>query len=216
MFLAALCLAISTGISAQEELGPKMSAYRDFCLLVNQGFRNADANLLMKSISDCNADDFCYNGEDLLIMPNDQMEPLNGAAAEPAATHIYYQPEYVDSILMLDLVGNPSKYQFLNPAELERGDLYDCAYAYTTLPPHGKGEFALRSAGHTELMAIGLMNGKVRMRIQDETNNVSAEKGGAEGEECVWFCWNMPQPGRVVITLENTTAEQQSFMIVTN
>ena len=217
LILFVLCLLFKVSGTAQTtQLSDKMTAYKDFCLLVNQGFREGNSDLLMKSIQDCTDDEFIFKGEDLIIQPNDQLKDMDGTPSTPATSHIFYQPEYVDSILMLNLVNDPAKYSFLDQAHMERGDFYDCTYAYRTLPAHGKGTYTLSTSGQTEIMVIALLKGKVRMTIHDEANNIDAEQGGKEGQECVWHAWNMQNSGKVSITIENTTNQQQSFMIVTN
>lgn len=217
LILFVLCLLFHVGGAAQTtKLSDKMAAYKDFCLMVNQGFREGNSDMLMTSIQDCTDDEFIFKGEDLLIQPNDQLQDVEVSPSTPATSHIYYQPEYVDSILMLDLVNDPGKYNFLDQAHTERGDFYDCTYAYRTLPAHGKGTYSFTTSGQTEIMVVALLQGKVRMTLHDEANNIDAEQGGAEGAECVWHAWNMQNSGKVSITIENTTGQQQSFMIVTN
>lgn len=217
LILFVICLLFQVGAKAQSaKLSDKMAAYKDFCLMVNQGFREGNSELLMQSIQDCTDDEFIFKGEDLLIQPNDQLQDMEGSPSAPSSAHIFYQPEYVDSILMLDLVKDPSKYQFLDQTHMERGDFYDCTYAYRALPAHGKGIYCITTSGQTEVMVIAMLQGKVRMTIHDDANNVSAEHGGTEGQECVWHSWNMQNSGKVSITIENTTDQQQSFMIVTN
>ncbi len=211
-----LCLLFHLGAAAQTtKLSDKMAAYRDFCLLVNQGFREASNDVLMQSIQDCTDEEFIFKGEDLLIQPNDQLSDVDAPSSE-GKSYIHYQPEYVDSVLMLDLVSDPSKYNFLDQAHTERGDFYDCTYAYRALPAHGKGTYAITTSGQTEVMIVAMLKGKVRMTLHDEANNMTTEQGGSEGQECVWHNWNMQNSGRVTITVENTTDQPLAFMIATN
>ena len=68
ILICLFCMMGSIGAGAQTmPLGTKMSAYRDFCLMVNKAFRECDTELLSKSIMDCGADGFYFNGEDLLV-----------------------------------------------------------------------------------------------------------------------------------------------------
>lgn len=207
----------SIGAGAQTmPLGTKMSAYRDFCLMVNKAFRECDTELLSKSIMDCGADGFYFNGEDLLVMPIDRFQVVEGEDGSSDSAHIYYLPEYVDSILIQDLVADPSKYRYLDQVYMERADFVDCKYAYVSLPAHGKGVYEVQSVGDTELMVVASPQGRVRLSIDDSANGFSYLDPEAEGRECAWASWKMNEAAPVRIALENTTDAPVSIMIVTN
>ncbi len=214
--LILMMIMCANNLQAQTpKLSSKMTAYRDFCLLVNRGFREGSSDLLMQSIEECTDDEFIFKGEDLLIQPNNQLKDISSTASA-SGTHIFYQPEFVDSILMMDLVSDPAKYHFLDQAHTERGDFYDCTYAYRSLPAHSKGEYAITTSGETEIMAVALINGKLKMYIHDKANNTESSQGGDEGQECVWHAWTMEKAGEVSITIENPGDQPICFMIATN
>ena len=169
-------------------LGTKMSAYRDFCLMVNKAFRECDTELLSKSIMDCGADGFYFNGEDLLVMPIDRFQVVEGGDGSA----------YLDQVYM------------------ERADFVDCKYAYVSLPAHGKGVYEVQSVGDTELMVVASPQGRVRLSIDDSANGFSYLDPEAEGRECAWASWKMNEAAPVRIALENTTDAPISIMIVTN
>lgn len=192
-------------IHGQEyKLSKEMETFRNICLKLREGMEKKDVNLLNDCIS-------AYNELDLADF--DRFKSVDASNEIPIKGHLLFTPDYVDSLLLYDM--NLAAINVDAPTML-RAAPYDCKLTHRALAPYSKGVYSTKGSGERELLVVVENGGTVNLSVNDETNHIQVEDITPQGKESAWVCWKMERFGTYIITIENTSDQAVSFVIVAN
>lgn len=229
--LIALLLVVSFGESvyAQVELAPKTAAFKEYCIRVS--LAAADCNI--EQLSDCisgwkltdsigtkkKKEKFVYKDENIVYKPMGYFSVVDTTDEISKSGHFGFIPPEVDK-----WITNNCTVIALDEMDLLRDLSLDCEYVVRALKPHGKAVYSTRGAGNVELFAVAERGGKVNLSVhtveknfrKEIVNEADYEDVSPDGREYAQLIWKMTRNGDIIITVENTSDNAISFILVKN
>ena len=215
--------AMALGVNAQD-LSPKMSAFKDYCVRAANSAAVCDVDDLAACIENWEpgengGEKFSYGQEDIVYIPFSDFTEEDVSQESIVGMHFGFMPAAVDSWITNKCEAVP-----VADANLLRagdGDTH-LEYSVRALKAGGRATYATRASGDIELFVVAENGGKVGLSVhaveKDRSGNVTNETTLSDnsGGQVAQLKWSMDRSGKVEFTVENQSDKEISFVVVKN
>lgn len=230
LILLAILIGWTAAASAQVELSPVMVAFKEFCIRGTIAAAQCKVDQLQELISGWTPAEYDADGneseEEKFVYKNQKID-----------YEVLGDIDYVDTLQEVSTVGH---FKFL-PAEIDNWIVNQCEpielddigllrgrwsinieYTVRALKPKSKAVYSTHGAGKIELLAVAEWGGKINMSAHTVEQNFKREITQesdyedivAGGREYSQLAFSMSRNGEITITIENTTDQPISFILV--
>ena len=189
-----------------------LHAYLDFCLTEREALNPLDCRKLEKCIEESDATAFRFQNTDIVLGANTTFKDLEEGKAPWLPRHAYFYPEYVDSILMSCVLP-----ENIDEPVMKRGS-ENCFIQHRALEGHQKGVYSYEGEGDMQLFVVADY-GHVKVSVSNETGAAHPFDLSAESTDALPAAvlqWEMPDAGKVIVTVENLSDQSIGFVVASN
>lgn len=209
--ITVLSLVCAMQLYGQDyHLSPETTAFRTYCISVATGVKNKNVALLEKCL-----DSYSYTC--VSLEKRASFVKMDSTAETNCRNHCLFMPEYVDDMLVsMETVK-------LRPASFLRDeDGIDFYYYVGALKPKSCATYSVEGTGDVEIFAVSEQCGGLNLRAV----SVVQQKKGAPIVEMEfksipngmqtspYLSWYMYNESKIEISVENTSEEDVSFILV--
>ncbi len=209
--ITVLSLVCAMQLYGQDyHLSPETTAFRTYCISVATGVQNKNVKLL----------ETCLNNYSYTCIPLEKKASFtkkDSTAETNCRNHCLFMPEYVDDMLVtMETVK-------LRPASLLRDeDGIDFYYYVGALKPKSSATYSMEGTGDIEIFAVSEKCGDMNLCAV----SVVQQKQGApimrmeyksipdKMQKSPYLSWTMYNENNIEVTVENTSEEDVSFILV--
>lgn len=192
-----------------DELNKNMQRFYKGCIVLREGIEQKNAITLDKAIELLDADPLNPERIELYSLHLECKDTLNEC---PMKGHMFYNAEYAEFYKENMGLGT-----FREKAESLRGIPSNCQIAHRAIKAHGRISYNTKMAGFCQVIVIAEVGGTVKATVQipdgTEYFGLPFEEGSVS-----YIKWDMAMfpPQQVVLTIENTSNKDISFVIASN
>ena len=213
IFTIIFCMFFHTVLTAQNN---GFKAFEQYCIDVAANTNNIPA--LERSIKGYDGKNFVYAKTSVSIMPLTVCESFaktDSTCETDYKGHFMFLPEYVDDWIMRHEIAQ------INRATILRDDnVIDLYYYVSVLKPRGIVKYTISSTGDVAMFAVGENCSPLKLTAECQVK----KDRDSEIEECEFsdtatsrkpsaqISWNMYNRSQIVITIENMTDNEASFI----
>lgn len=142
-----------------------------------------------------------------------ELNPVDINNAVPLEGHLIYKIDFLDSLLLKNLdmglvkIENPSFMR--DPLPILKG-------AHRAVAAGKSVTYSFFSQGEQHLLVVPECGGKVNLYVDDKNNGRKLADKADNGKDCCKLDWTVERAGELLITIENRSNKDLSFIIVSN
>lgn len=192
-----------------DELNKNMQRFYRGCIVLREGIEQKNAIKLDKAIELLDEDPLNPDRIELYSLHLECRDTLNEC---PMKGHMFYNAEYAEFYKENMGLGT-----FKEKAESLRGIPSNCQIAHRAIKAHGRISYNTKMAGTCQVIVLAEVGGRIKATIQtpngEEYTGLPFENGSVS-----YIKWDMAPfpPGQVILTIENTSNKDLSFVIASN
>lgn len=233
LFITVFMVGLELFCAAQtnNNLSPKMEAFKQYCENVSKAAANCDVDVLADCISQwepaqydatgavITGEKFVYANEEINYTPFGSLQKNDADQEATLDGHFKFLPADVDTLI----ANNCEPVAIAEAHQLRAGENH-CEYLVSALQAKGKASYSTRGSGRIEMFVMPENGGKVNLSIHSIERNYKKEVTGEttlsdaapEGKDAAQLVWEMSRNGEIEFTIENTTDAEISFIVVKN
>lgn len=231
LFTTMILIGWLASSTAQVEMAPCMVAFKEYCIRVSLGAAACDVDQLTECIKGWNPPKkarkdstevkLVYKNQKIIFNTFGYFNTIDTTDEVSTNGHFMFLPAAVDTFIA-------TQCEVLDLAEesLVRGPTVNCEYVVRALKPHGKATYYTRGTRQMEMFVVTETKGggKIKFYVHateknfkgDILNEIDLEDAPDGGREYAQLVWNMNRNGDVFFTVENTSDNAISFIVVRN
>lgn len=142
-----------------------------------------------------------------------ELNPVDTNNAVPLDGHLIYKIDFLNSLLLKNLdmglvkIENPSFMR--DPLPILKG-------AHRAVAAGKSVTYSFFSQGEQHLLVVPECGGKINLYVDDKNNGRQLADKADNGKDCCKLDWTVERAGELLITIENKSNKDLSFIIVSN
>lgn len=133
--------------------------------------------------------------------------------AVPMRGHLQYNVEYLDELLLKNLDMGLIE---VEDAYKMRATSAPLRCTHRAVAAGGSVTYSMMAQGEQQLMVVPECGGKVNLYVDDKGSGRKLADKADGGKDCCMLNWTIERAGELVITVENKSDKDLSFIIVSN
>lgn len=171
--------------------------------------------MIRNAVTARSADDVMAGMEMISEIPFSELalNSVDTKSAVPMRGHLQYNVEYLDELLLKNLDMGLIKVEDAYKMRAT-GTLLKCTHRAVTAG--GSVTYSMMAQGEQSLLVVPECGGKINLYVNDKGSGRKLTDKADGGKDCCSLNWTIERAGELLITVENKSNKDLSFIIVSN
>mgnify|MGYP005939604985 FL=1 len=171
--------------------------------------------MIRNAVTARSADDVMAGMEMISEIPFSELalNSVDTKSAVPMRGHLQYNVEYLDELLLKNLDMGLIKVEDAYKMRAT-GTLLKCTHR--AVAAGGSVTYSMMAQGEQSLLVVPECGGKINLYVNDKGSGRKLTDKADGGKDCCSLNWTIERAGELLITVENKSNKDLSFIIVSN